>query len=108
MPNDDNYGMDSDEAAPSMAQDHDESKPHEDKDEGETSSALLPKTLMAGKDFKPGDEIVLKIDHIYEDEFEVSYASEKSDKPKKPMSTMDEADGAMDKMAMNNSGNPSY
>lgn len=47
-----------------------EEQPHED---GET--ALLPKTILAGKEFKPGEEVVLKIVHIYDDEIEVAYAT---------------------------------
>lgn len=47
-----------------------EDHPHE---EGET--ALLPKSILAGKEFKPGEEVVLKIVHIYDDEVEVEYAT---------------------------------
>lgn len=43
----------------------------------ESPKGLLPKSILMGKDFKPGDEIVLKIDAIHDDEVEVSYASEK-------------------------------
>ena len=42
--------------------------------EGET--ALLPKTILAGKEFKPGDEVVLKIVAMHGDEVEVAYATE--------------------------------
>lgn len=38
--------------------------------------ALLPKSLMAGKDFEPGQEIVLEVVEVYEDEFSVRYAKE--------------------------------
>jgi hypothetical protein len=34
---------------------------------------------MAGKDFKVGEEIMLKITHIGEDSFEVEYAKEGGD-----------------------------
>jgi hypothetical protein len=50
-------------------------EPHEE--ESEPARGLLPKSILAGKDFKPGDEIVLKIDAIHDDEVEVSYAPEK-------------------------------
>lgn len=46
-------------------------------DEGEMPVATLPKAMLMGKDFKPGDEIVLKIDSIHDDEVVVSYAPEK-------------------------------
>lgn len=62
------------------------------KDEGAT--ALLPKTVLGGKDFQPGEEVVLEVVHVYEDEVEVKYASEKP----KSKSTMDESMGKMDEM----------
>ncbi len=37
-------------------------------------TGILPKELMAGKDFKVGEEIVLKITAIHENDFEVEYA----------------------------------
>lgn len=46
-------------------------------EETESPRGLLPKSILMGKDFKPGDEIVLKIDAIHDDEVEVSYATEK-------------------------------
>lgn len=52
--------------------------PEGDKDEESAgASALIPKSLLAGKDFTVGDEVVLKIVHEYEDEVEVEYAPEK-------------------------------
>lgn len=42
----------------------------------ESATALIPKSLLAGKDFQPGDEVVLKVVHIFEDEVEVEYAKE--------------------------------
>lgn len=46
-----------------------------DKEGGQT--ALLPKSILGGKEFKAGEEVVLKITHVYEDEVAVEYASEK-------------------------------
>lgn len=49
--------------------------PAEEKEEhakGET--AIVPKSLMAGKDFKVGEEIVFKITAIHENDFEVEYS----------------------------------
>lgn len=56
----------------------------EDRDEGAEQTALLPKSILAGKDFKPGDEVVLKVVHIYDDEVEVEYASEPAAAKAKP------------------------
>jgi len=91
------YFGDSEDAAPSGAQDTpDKAEAHED-ESGET--ALIPKALLAGKEFKPGEEMVVEIVHVYEDEVEIKYASEKKREDKKPSSQMDQADGAMEKMA---------
>ena len=43
--------------------------------QGETT--LIPKSILAGKDFQPGDEVVLKIVKLYDDQAEVEYAAEK-------------------------------
>lgn len=51
----------------------------ESEESSESPRGLLPKSILMGKDFKPGDEIVLKIDAIHDDEVEVSYATEKKD-----------------------------
>jgi hypothetical protein len=45
--------------------------------DGET--AVLPKSILAGKEFKPGEEVVLKIVAIHDDSVEVKYASESGD-----------------------------
>ncbi len=36
-------------------------------------SATIPKSLLAGKEFKVGDSVILKIDAIHDDEVVVSY-----------------------------------
>jgi hypothetical protein len=40
-------------------------------------TALLPKTILGGKTFKVGDEVVLKITADHGDEVAVAYATEK-------------------------------
>lgn len=57
-------------------------------EEGGVQTALLPKSILMGKEFNPGDEVVLKVVHLYEDEVEVEYASEKKE----------EKSGGMDEM----------
>lgn len=44
--------------------------------EGGEPEALLPKSILAGKDFKPGEEIVLQIVSVEGDSVRVKYASE--------------------------------
>ena len=48
-----------------------------DEGDGMDEEGLLPKSLMAGKEWKVGDEIMLEITHIGEKDFGVKYASEK-------------------------------
>lgn len=69
----------------------------EDRTEGATGekekpaeTALLPKSLLMGKEVKPGAKITLEVTHIYEDEVEVAY-------PKK--TPMEESGDELDKMA---------
>ena len=94
---------DEEEAAPSGDGGQAEPAPKDEEaagdDEGkmEGTTALLPKSILAGKEFKPGEEVVLKIVHIYGDEVEVAYATgeegggEYKDKP--------EMGKSMDKMS---------
>ena len=51
-------------------------EPQDKQKEGMEQTGLLPKSLMAGKDFKVGEEITLKITAIHEKDFEVEYAHE--------------------------------
>jgi hypothetical protein len=55
---------------------HDDGGDHEEKMEGE--EALLPKSILAGKEFNVGDEVVLEITSIKDDEITVKYAKEKT------------------------------
>lgn len=51
----------------------DESPKPEMENEGVT--ALVPKSILGGKEFAPGDEVILKVVKVYGDEVEVAYAS---------------------------------
>lgn len=70
-------------------------EPHDES--GET--ALLPKSILAGKEFRPGEEVVLKIVRVHDDEVEVEYAPEK---PKESESEQEpeSADSEIDRMSM--------
>lgn len=59
----------------------DSQEPNEE-DKGEITG-LLPKEILMGKDFKVGEEVVLKITAIHDDEIQVAYATGKSDKSSK-------------------------
>jgi hypothetical protein len=51
-------------------------KPEEDKDEGQ-KTYVLPKAVLEGKEFEPGDELVLRIVSMHGDQIEVTYAPAK-------------------------------
>jgi len=42
-------------------------------------TALIPKALLAGKKFNPGDEVAFQIVHDYGDEVEIKYSTVKDD-----------------------------
>lgn len=66
-------------SAPDMTDGPLETKPPPEDKGGdyEGATGILPKSLMAGKDFKVGEEIVLEITRIGENDFEVKYATDK-------------------------------
>lgn len=51
---------------------HDESK----EEKGEEPTALLPKSVLGGKTFKPGEEVVLEVVEVRDSDVIVKYASE--------------------------------
>lgn len=69
--------------------------------EDEYETALLPKSILGGKKFDVGEEVVLKIVHDHGDEIEVQYASEKPDEkePAGGKSDMEMADEKLASMA---------
>ena len=87
-------------APPESSPDAEKSKPGEDK-EPETETALLPKSLFPGEPPAIGDLCSFKVEHVWEDEIEVSYQKEGGDeKPgTKSRSSMDTATDSFDKMA---------
>ncbi len=68
-----------------------------DEGDGMDEEGLLPKSLMAGKDFKPGDEIVLEVTAVHEKDFAVRYAKDKG----KDKSESDGEHEGMDTMTKN-------
>jgi hypothetical protein len=64
------------DSAPPKDMGKDEMREHQD--DGET--AVLPKSILAGKKFNPGDEVVLEVVKIMDDEVVVKYATGKDDK----------------------------
>lgn len=59
--------------------------PEEESEEQEKApEAEIPKSLLAGKDFKPGEEIVLEIVAVGEESVRVKYATEKGEYEEEP------------------------
>jgi hypothetical protein len=63
---------------------------------GDGQTAILPKSILAGKEFKPGDEVVLRIVNMHENDVEVEYAPEEPEKEEgmEPGSDMAPAEAA--------------
>lgn len=98
MPEDSDY-YDSGPAAEPAAQPS--SKPGDEK-KPESETALLPKSLFPGEPPAIGDVCRFKVEHIWEDEIEVSFQKEGGDEKgvgSKPRSSMDTATDSFDQMA---------
>lgn len=85
-----------------------------DKEEAsDSATAVIPTALLAGKEWKPGDEIVLEIVQVNEDGAVVKYASPKGEEKGEGE---EEAPGGMSSMMEggggggggNPGGNPGY
>lgn len=71
--------------------------------EGETS--MLPKSMFGGAEPNVGEEYIFKVEHIFENEVEVSYAKggeEKDEEKPKGKSSMDDAVSGFDDIAKGN------
>jgi len=68
------YSDGADEAKP-------EAKAEDARDEGgdDTTEAVLPKSILGGKTFNVGDEVVLKVTAIHDNQISVAYAPAKPD-----------------------------
>lgn len=50
----------------------------------DSNVATLPKAVLGGKEFKPGEEVVLKVVKVMEDSVLVQYASESGETEEPP------------------------
>lgn len=64
------------------------------------TTALLPESILAGKKFNVGDEVVLKIVHMGDGEIEVAYAPEKPSEASEPGEKPEMGAAEGDMMAM--------
>lgn len=76
---DDEMYSDEPAAAKATAQTEESEKPAKTSE----PAAVLPRSILAGKEFNVGDELVLKITAMHEDQIEVEYASSESDQESK-------------------------
>src|ERR1035437_4867913 len=86
MPNQ-NYYSDASASTPAASPAEDpHPKEGADAKEGESDSqtAELPKAVLGGKEFKPGEEVTLQVVQVMEDSVLVKYASEKPDEEEEP------------------------
>lgn len=70
--------------------------------EDNEETALIPKSLLQGKDVDPGDQVILDVVHVYDDEVEVAYGTkdkDKDDEDEEDKDDMDEANDKLDSMA---------
>ena len=75
----------------------DDSDPKAEGDDSTTG--LLPKSVLGGKELKPGDECTLQIVADHGDEYEVKYADSDAGKPEEPAEAPASAPGGgMDSM----------
>lgn len=70
-----------------------------EKDESSMTSAVLPKSILAGKKFDVGDEVVLKITGMNEDEITVEYATGDEESPEEDAGESGEEPGEEPAMA---------
>ena len=66
--------------------------------EEKDDTALLPKSLLGGKDFAVREEVVLKIVADHGEEIEVAYATEKGEEHEEGNSMMNQARGKLEAM----------
>lgn len=65
------------DAAPPATEETAPATPEETTEEtGDNETAVLPKSVLGGKEFKPGEEVVLEVTQVLEDSVVVKYASE--------------------------------
>lgn len=85
MPNQDFYS----DAAPPAAQEAPESEPttpesDQEESQDESQTAEIPKAILGGKDFKPGEEVVLEVVQVMENSVLVRYASDSGEGEEPP------------------------
>lgn len=69
----------------------------------DSQTAELPKSVLGGKEFKPGEEVVLEIVQVNEDSVIVKYATEKGEKKEE---AAPKEGGGMSSLYEDGGGNP--
>ena len=86
MSDDDLYASDADDQSKAT-----EPEPKETDDNGadDATEALLPKSILAGKDFNVGDKLEVEVTAIHDKEISVKYSTGKDDESSEPMDKAD-------------------
>jgi hypothetical protein len=82
MPGQDYFSDAAPAPAPEAAAPKAEAEPKEG--DGDSQTAVLPTAVLGGKEWKPGEEIVLQIVQVNEDGAVVKYAPEKGETEEEP------------------------
>jgi len=83
MPGSNDYYSDA-SAPPAATPPEPESAEPKENEASDNQTAELPKAVLGGKDFKPGQEVVLKVVQVMEDSVLVKYASSEEPEPDQP------------------------
>ena len=62
----------------------DQSTENEGEESGDSQTAEIPKTVLGGNDFKPGEEVMLEVVRVMENSILVKYATSKGDEEQAP------------------------
>ena len=93
MPMETKQPMDGEDLYSDGADMGDETKTPDKSDEmqDDATEAVLPKSILAGKEFNVGDEVVLKITAMHDDQISVKYSTDKGDDESKGGKSGDKA-----------------
>jgi hypothetical protein len=82
LPSKSNYYADAEPSEPSGPTEQEAAPEQEEK--GESQTAEIPKSALGGKEFKPGEEVVMQVLKVLEDSVLVKYASGEKEEQEAP------------------------
>jgi len=69
-------------------------------DSDDSASALIPKSVLGDHKLSPGDQVILEVVHIYEDEVEVKYGKKDKKDKSEDKSEVEDDDSSGSQMEM--------